>query len=56
MNNELLQEAIEIFGPETVQQVQMVVDVSDTDGAWSLFNDMGHFEHMECVEFLYFEN
>ena len=55
MDNMLLQEATEIFGSEVVQQVQMVVNTSDADGAWALFGNMGYFEHSECVEFLYFE-
>ena len=49
------QEAITLFGKTTVYEVIEIVEVSDTDGAWSLFSDQGMFEHAECVELLYFE-
>lgn len=52
---EKLEEAIEIFGSDVVAEVKEIVYLSDADGAWSLFEDMGKFEHAECVEFLYFE-
>jgi len=49
------QEAITLFGKQIVNEVIEIVEMSDADGAWSLFNDQGMFEHAECVEFLYFE-
>lgn len=59
MNNEkseLLTEAEEIFGADVVEAVVALVETSDPDGAWALFNDMGRADHAECVEFIYFEN
>ena len=50
-----LTEAEEIFGSDVVEKVVAVVEVSDPDGAWALFQDMGMDEHAECVEFVYFD-
>jgi hypothetical protein len=55
MTKEKIIEAIEIFGDNVVSEVQTLVDVSDADGCYTMFEDMGMFEHAECVEFLYFE-
>lgn len=52
---EKIQEAKETFGEEILSEVLAVVQVSDPDGAYSMFEDMGMFEHSECVEFIYFE-
>lgn len=54
MDKELLKEAVELYGSTTVSEVIMVVESSDPDGAYSMFEDLGYFEHSECVEFLYF--
>lgn len=56
MINSKVQEAIKIYGSDVVEKVQLVIDISDTDGAWSLFRDMGMDECVECIEFIYFEN
>lgn len=56
MNKELLEEAIEIFGNQVVYEVREVVELSDPDGAWSTFQDMGKWDHAECVEFMYLVN
>jgi len=59
MNNEkseILTEAEEIFGADVVETVVALVETSDPDGAWSLFKGQGMDEHVECVEFIYFEN
>lgn len=53
---ELLVEANDMFGSQVVSETMMVVQVADPDGAYSHFEDMGMFEHAECVEFLYFDN
>ena len=53
--SEVLTEAEEIFGWEVVETVVECVEVSDPDGAWSLFNGMDMDEHAECVEFIYFD-
>ena len=55
MDRDLLQEAIENFGEQIVHEVISVVDVSDPDGAYTMFEDMGLFDHAECVSMLYFE-
>jgi hypothetical protein len=50
-----IQDAIEEFGANVVHEVIEVVSVSDPDGAYSMFEDMGMFDHQACVEMLYFE-
>lgn len=54
MDKELIQKAIEIFGNKIVQEVLYTVEMSDPDGAFVLFEDMGQFDYAECIEFLYF--
>jgi hypothetical protein len=53
MTKELLQEAIDIFGSNIVNEVKEVVELSDVDGAYTTFQDLNKWEHAECVEFLY---
>jgi len=55
MEKNKLKEAIENYGRVVVSEVIEVVQMSDPDGSYSMFQDMGMFEHAECVEFLYFE-
>jgi hypothetical protein len=50
-----IDEAAEIFGDKIVQEVLTIVNTSDPDGAYTMFEDEGYFEHAECVEFIYFE-
>ena len=52
--SELRKEAIEIYGRSIVSEVVMMVEMSDADGMYCQFQDMGMDEHAECVEFLYF--
>lgn len=47
-------EAIEIYGQEIVNEVMMMVELSDADGMYTMYQDMGKDEHAECVEFMYF--
>ena len=47
-------EAIEIYGQAIVNEVMMMVELSDADGMYTMFQDMGKDEHAECVEFMYF--
>lgn len=56
MSNELLKKAIEQFGENVVYVVKEVVEISDPDDAYTMFEDLGQYEHAECVEFLYFNN
>jgi hypothetical protein len=53
--SELLTEAEAVFGAEVVETVVSLVEMSDPDGAWALFQDQGMDEHAECVEFIYFD-
>lgn len=54
MSKETHKEAIETFGSQIVNEVIMLVEISDADGMYSHFEDMGMYEHAECVEFLFF--
>jgi hypothetical protein len=55
LSKEKLQEAKELYGQQTVSDVQMLVELADPDGVWSMYGDMGMYEHQECIEFLYFD-
>lgn len=54
MSKETLKEAIEIYGRTIVSEVMNFVYVSDADGMYATFQDMGMDEHAECTEFLFF--
>ncbi len=54
--DELILQAIEYFGSQVVSEVLTLIDVSDPDGVWVMFQDMEMEEHAQCIEFLYFEN
>jgi tetrahydromethanopterin S-methyltransferase subunit A len=54
--SELEQQAIEDFGAQVVSEVLALVEVSDPDGIWAMFQDMEMEDHASCVEFLYFDN
>lgn len=54
MNKEKLQDAIRIYGQETVSTAITIVSISDPDGACSHAEDMGEDELAECIRFLYF--
>lgn len=56
MLEEKRQEAITLFGAELVSQVIELVSISDADGAYSMYEDLGYFEHAECISFMYFED
>jgi hypothetical protein len=51
-----IEEAKELFGTSVVYEVIELVSLSDSDGCYTMFGDMGMFDHQECVEFLYFED
>lgn len=55
LTKEKIQEAEEQFGKDIVEEVINCVEISDPDGVYSMFEDLGYFDHSECVEFLYFE-
>lgn len=52
---EKLQNAIGEFGEQIVNEVKEIIYISDPDSAWSLFSDMGQYDHVSCIEMLYFE-
>ncbi len=52
---EAIDEAIAIWGQDTVYQAMEVVAMSDPDGAYTMFKDLGIFDQAEVVEFLYFD-
>jgi hypothetical protein len=54
MSKATLKEAIEIYGKTIVSEVCNLVFVSDADGSYTTFQDMGMDEHAECVEFIFF--
>lgn len=56
MKNKIYQKAITEYGRDIVSDVVAIVNMSDPDGAYSQFQDLGMYEHAECVEFIYFEN
>jgi hypothetical protein len=38
-----------------LEQTKSIVEMADADGAYTMFEDMGMFDHAECVSMLYFE-
>jgi hypothetical protein len=52
---EAINEAIAIWGEDAVYQAMEVVAMSDPDGAYTMFEDLGIFDQAEVVEFLYFD-
>lgn len=51
-----IKEAIEAYGSQVVSEVRAVAELGDPDGAYSMFEDMGMYDHSECVQMLYFED
>lgn len=54
MSKETYKEAIKNYGKKVVHEVLELVYVSDADGMYTTFQDMGMDEHAECTEFLFF--
>jgi hypothetical protein len=52
---EKIQEAITLYGRDIVNEVIMMVEMSDADGVYTTFEDMDMFDHSECVSMIYFE-
>ena len=52
---ELIAKAVEWYGKEIVNEVIEVVAISDPDGAYTMYEDMGMGIHSECVETLFFD-
>jgi hypothetical protein len=55
VTQEVVDEAVKLFGEDAVYQAMEVVAMSDPDGAYTMFEDNGMFEMAEAVEFLYFD-
>jgi hypothetical protein len=55
MIKEKIKEAITLFSLEVVNEVMEIVNFSDADGAYTMCEDMGKYEHAECIQYLYFE-
>jgi hypothetical protein len=55
VTQEKIDAAIAQFGEDAVYQAMEVVAMSDADGAYTMFEDIGMFECAEAVEFLYFD-
>lgn len=54
--NTQLNEAIMFYGQEvTASVIDMVTNVGDADGVYSLYQDMGMDNYAECLKVLYFE-
>ena len=51
---EKILEAKQLFSADVVSDVLNAVYLSDADGCYVLFEDMGMYEHAECTEFLFF--
>jgi len=56
LSAKLVEEAKKLFGSEIVAEVIDFVELSDPDGAYTHYEDMGMFLHAHCLELLYFEN
>jgi len=51
-----LHEAVKIFGTGVVVDVIELVKVADADGVYTTFEDMGMYEHAECLSYLFWED
>ncbi len=53
MELKIIKQAIDLFGYEVVNQVFEMMELTNPDDAFLLFNDKKMFIHSKCVEFLY---
>jgi hypothetical protein len=56
MIKELIAEAIKTYGAIVVADVMEMIELSDADGLFSMYEDVGLYEHAEVVSLLYFNN
>jgi len=56
MSKELIAEAIKTYGAIVVADVMEMIELSDADGLFSMYEDVGLYEHAEVVSLLYFNN
>lgn len=47
--------AIKCYGQQIVDEVVMLVDLFDEDGAYSAFQDQAMDEHAECLSMMFYE-
>ena len=54
--NGMIEKAVAKFGQDLVDLVVKIVNISDSDGAYTLFKDYGMHDGVECVRFLYIKD
>lgn len=57
MNLELqnkVDECVREYGKQVVDEVLEMIELSDADGLWSMYNDLGLYNHAEVVEHIFF--
>lgn len=54
ITSEKYSEAVTLYGSNVVNTVLQLVEVSDADGIFSQFEDMGMYDEAECTSFLFF--
>lgn len=50
-----ISQAVSEFGEEIVSVAIEMVKMADPDGAYSIFEDNGMYEHAEAVSLIYFD-
>ena len=55
MDRNKIEDAITCYGPHIVNNVLEIVNISDPDGAYTLFEDQGMWDHADCIEMIFFE-
>lgn len=55
VNRELYEECVSLYGQDIVNEAIEIVHLSDPDGAYTMFKDMGQYDHQEVVEILFFD-
>lgn len=53
MEQNLIKEAIDLYGYEIVNQVFEIMELTNPENAYNIFNDKKMFIHSKCVELLY---
>ena len=56
MEQNLIKEAIDLYGYEIVNQVFEIMELTNPENAYNIFNDKKMFIHSKCVELLYLKN
>ena len=54
IDQEVMQDAVQCFGSTVVHHVVEMVGCADPDCMYTLFQDMGMYDHADCVEMLFF--